>query len=177
MLFRSGIGTDNPVAKLEIDMDLTSHNNLSFRNLDISGVFRNTDETWLQEKKLLASDAAYYDSFGQSVAISGYYAIVGAYGDYYATGSAYIFEINSDGTWNQNQTQKLTASDADGNDFFGYSVSINGNYVIVGAPFNDDNGGSSGSAYIFERGADGTCKKNKNYSLVMLQLMIGLDGL
>ena len=45
-----GIGTDNPVAKLEIDMDLTSHNNLSFRNLDISGVFRNTDETWLQEK-------------------------------------------------------------------------------------------------------------------------------
>ena len=121
------------------------------------------------KKKLLASDAAYYDSFGQSVAISGHYAIVGAYGDNYATGSVYIFEINSDGTWNQNQNAKITADDAGYSDNFGYSVAISGNYVIVGAPSNDDVPNSSGSAYIFERGANGTWQEKQNYSLVMLR--------
>jgi len=46
---------------------------------------------------------------------------------------------------------KLTASDAAATDNFGYSVSISGEYVIVGARFNDDDGSSSGSAYIFSR--------------------------
>jgi hypothetical protein len=43
------------------------------------------------------------------------------------------------------------ASDGGTNDFFGTSVSISGDYAIVGAPFDDDNGNDSGSAYIFQR--------------------------
>ena len=66
-------------------------------------------------------------------------------------GSAYIFK--SDGTsWSQQQ--KLLASDGAAGDYFGYSVSISGDYAIVGAYQDDDNGQSSGSAYIFKR--DGT---------------------
>ncbi|MDP7029914.1 MAG: FG-GAP repeat protein, partial [Phycisphaerales bacterium] len=47
--------------------------------------------------------------------------------------------------------QKLTAGDAAVEDYFGYSVSIDGSYAIVGAYGNDDDGGKGGSAYIFRR--------------------------
>ena len=51
-----------------------------------------------------------------------------------------------------NQTAKLTASDAAGNDNFGYAVSISGDTALIGAYKDDDNGSNSGSAYIFEKG-------------------------
>jgi hypothetical protein len=109
---------------------------------------------WLEKAKLLASDGAAADLFGCSVSISGDYAIVGAYGDDdkgNVSGSAYIFRW--DGTsWSQQA--KLTASDGDVNDYFGWSVSISGDIAIVGAPEKNDKGTYSGSAYIFKR--DGT---------------------
>jgi len=47
---------------------------------------------------------------------------------------------------------KLTASDGAAFDYFGYgqSVSVSGSAAIVGAWGDDDHGGESGSAYIFE---------------------------
>jgi len=48
-----------------------------------------------------------------------------------------------------NELFKLTASDAAADDAFGYSVSISGNTVIVGAVGDDDAGSRSGSAYLF----------------------------
>jgi hypothetical protein len=101
--------------------------------------------------KLTASDGATNDYFGDSVSISGDYAVVGAYGDDSSSGSAYIFR--RDGTsWSQQA--KLTASDGNSYDEFGYSVSISGDYAIVGAHFDDANLIYSGSAYIFK--LDGT---------------------
>ncbi len=47
------------------------------------------------------------------------------------------------------EQQKLTALDADGGEAFGKSVSISGNRIVVGAPSDDDEGNSTGSAYIF----------------------------
>ena len=114
---------------------------------------RNSDGNWSKKVKFTASDAAGGDWFGYSVAISGNYAIVGAYyddDDGSSSGSAYIFERNSDGTWNENETKKLTATDAAGGDEFGRALAISGNYAIVGAYKDDDDGSSSGSAYIFE---------------------------
>ena len=105
---------------------------------------------------MTASDAASNDAFGSSVSISGDCAIVGALGnddDGSGSGSAYIFERNESGGWTE--TQKLTASDAAEGDFFGGSVSISGDRVIVAASFDDDGGMNSGSAYIFEREGDG----------------------
>ena len=58
--------------------------------------------------------------------------------------------------WGRSQTWdeiiKVTASDADSNDFFGFSVSISGDRAIVGARTDDDAGFNSGSAYIFHLG-------------------------
>ena len=79
------------------------------------------------EFKLTASDAAAHDHFGNSVSVSGDYAIVGAYFDDDAgdgSGSAYIF-FRSGTTWSQQA--KLTASDAtEGDRFSSRSVSIDG---------------------------------------------------
>ena len=111
-------------------------------------IFKRSGTTWYEQYKLTASDAAASDHFGISVSISGDYAIVGANWDDAASGSAYIFYY--DGT-NWSQQAKLTASDGAANDYFGRSVSITGNYAIVGAHYDDDNGTDSGSAYLFKR--------------------------
>jgi len=102
-----------------------------------------------EQAKLVASDGAAWDYFGVSVSISGDYAIVGAYydGDKGTnSGSAYIFK--RDGTSWPEQA-KLTASDGAAWDNFGVSVSISGDYALVGTY-----GDYSESAYIFNR--DGT---------------------
>jgi len=45
---------------------------------------------------------------------------------------------------------KLVAPDGEVMDQFGYSVAVDGNYAIVGAPFDDGDITDSGSAYIFK---------------------------
>ncbi|MCD4697396.1 MAG: FG-GAP repeat protein, partial [Bacteroidales bacterium] len=112
-------------------------------------IFYNNGGNWQQQTKMTASDGAANDWFGHSVGISGDYAIVGVDGNDdngYNSGSAYIF-YNNGGNWQQQA--KITASDGANSDYFGWSVSISGDYAIVGAFGNDDNGSKSGSAYIF----------------------------
>jgi len=112
-------------------------------------IFKDSGTGWAQAAKLLAADGAAYDQFGRSVSISGGTAIVGAEGgddNGYDSGSAYIFKDTGTG-WVQ--AAKLLAGDGAASDSFGYSVSISGGTAIVGAMWDDDNGSSSGSAYIF----------------------------
>jgi hypothetical protein len=101
-----------------------------------------------QLAKMIASDGASSDYFGYSVAIDNNYMIIGAYGDDNNTGSAYLFSINTT-TGAVTQTAKLTASDGAADDYFGRSVAIDNNYMIIGAYRDDDDGSSSGSAYLF----------------------------
>jgi len=117
-------------------------------------VFRTTDggATYGQVAKLTASDAASGDLFGFSVAIDGNTVVVGAWGDD-GGGSAYVF-LTTDGGATYNQVAKLTAADRNNNDHFGYSVAVDGSTIVVGARYDDDGGGDSGSAYVF-RTSDG----------------------
>jgi len=46
---------------------------------------------------------------------------------------------------------KITASDAQGDDNFGKTVAIDGDYAIVGAHLEDDGGSNAGAAYIYHR--------------------------
>lgn len=107
---------------------------------------------WSETAKLTASDGAPDDLFGVSVSISDNIVIVGAYYDDdkgSRSGSAYLFERdNSTGHWDE--VAKLTASDGEADDYFGYSVSISGKAAVVGAYLEDSNGSSSGSAYVFD---------------------------
>jgi hypothetical protein len=99
--------------------------------------------TWA-ETKVTAIDGKGGSQFGNSVAISGDNAVIGAPG--YSTGSAYIFH-NNGSIWLE--LDKLSASDKVSGDQFGAAVDISGDLVIVGAPYHDDSGSNSGSAYIF----------------------------
>ena len=112
-------------------------------------VFVRSGISWSQQAKLTASDAAAFDFFGVSVAISGDTAVVGANfddGKGVDSGSAYVF-VRSGTTWTEQA--KLTASDAAALDQFGIEVSISGDTAVVGAFSDDDSGSRSGSAYVF----------------------------
>ena len=114
-------------------------------------IFRRDGYSWIEEAKLLASDVSEGDSFGYSVSIEGDTALIGAYndddnGDH--SGSAYIFKRYGT-TWIEEA--KLLASDGTEGDYFGCSVSIDGDYVIIGAHGDRPYGTNSGSAYIFKR--------------------------
>lgn len=112
---------------------------------------------WLESIKLLPSDGIGGDGFGASVSISSSIAIIGAPFDDDAgtsSGSAYVFLRSDDGNWIE--SAKLTASDADGNDYFGFSVAIMGTTAMVGAWGEDEKAEDAGSVYIFEQEPDGT---------------------
>lgn len=106
-------------------------------------VFRHDGSTWVQEQKLVASDAAAYDKFGGAVAIDGNVAVVGAFGDNNSAGSAYVFRYNGS-TWVEEQ--KLVASDGASLDWFGGDVAVSGNTIVVGAYRQAS---YRGSAYVF----------------------------
>jgi hypothetical protein len=109
--------------------------------------------------KLTASDAEDDDFFGWSVSISGDFAIVGAWDEDGAgtdRGAAYVFYRNHGGTDTWGEVTKFTASDAEDGDYFGGSVSISGDYAIVGAAFEDGAGADRGAAYVFNQNQGGT---------------------
>jgi len=110
-----------------------------------------------QIAKLGASDATRKDKFGNAVAIFGDYIVVGAYNkDVNATntGGAYVFKINSDNVDDVTQIAKIKADDREEYDYFGASVSISGKYIIVGAYGKSVNADYAGSAYVFKRNSD-----------------------
>ena len=118
-------------------------------------VFLTTDggATYDEVAKLTASDGAYGDNFGVSVAIDGDTVVVGAEQTYSeGPGAAYVYRT-TDG-WSTHTEIKLTASDGASEDLFGHSVAIDGETVLVGAYYDDPVPRDSGSAYVF-RTSDG----------------------
>jgi hypothetical protein len=126
-------------------------------------------QNWNEIIKTTASDRNAADAFGEAVAISGNYAVVSAMHEdedtddmnsMLSSGSAYVFEKDGSGNWNQ--TQKIVALDRADQDQFGGSVAIYGNYIVVGSRYEDEDAlgqntlSSAGSVYIFERDGTGT---------------------
>jgi hypothetical protein len=106
---------------------------------------------------LVASDGAAFDSFGWAVAVAADgTVVVGAWGDDdkgRSSGSAYVFEKNSTGQYEQ--VSKLVASDGAAGDWFGDGVAAIDGMVVVGAQNDDDQGSDSGSIYVFEKNSTG----------------------
>jgi len=119
-------------------------------------VFTRSGTVWTQQQRLTANDGAANDHFGASVALDGDTVVVGAQLDTNGAngfqGSAYVFTRGGT-VWTQQQ--KLTAADGAAADFFGHSVALSGDTVVVGA-FADKIGvnGGQGSAYVFTRGGE-----------------------
>jgi hypothetical protein len=115
-------------------------------------VFTRSGTTWSQQAQLIASDGAEKDLFGWSVAIHGDTAVIGASSDdvggEWEVGSAYVF-TRTGTTWNQQA--KLTATDGVAGDYFGESVAIDVDTVVVGAVNGHVGVAGPGSAYVFTR--------------------------
>ena len=124
-------------------------------------IFVRQGGTWSEQAKLIASDGGAGDNFGNSVSISGDYAIVGSPkggGAYFLQGAAYIF-VRNGANWVQQA--KLNASDGVIGDYFGTSVNINGDNVIVGAPSAAVQYASQGAAYVFVRSGTNWSQQSK----------------
>ena len=107
--------------------------------------------SWSQQATLIAADPAPVDYVGWAVDISGDTLVLGSYGNNAGgadSGAAYVF-TRSGTTWTQQA--KLVAADAAPGDGFGYSVGIDGDTIVVGAPLEDEAGGDAGAAYVFTR--------------------------
>lgn len=116
-------------------------------------LYRKTGIIWNLTSVAFATDPEANDNFGVSVGIDGDYVIVGANGEDTggsASGAAYIFHRTGVDTWDSGV--KIVASDAAANDNFGISVSIAGDYAVVGA-FQESTGiySYSGAVYVFHR--------------------------
>ena len=129
------------------------------------------------------------------MAISGAYAVVGAWGADCGQGSdcgaAYVFERSTGGSWNE--TAKLASIDLDEDNYFGYSVAISDadGRVVVGAYGADlvvqedyENHPGEGAAYVFGLESDGNWTQMtkfinagwKNYDYFGQAVAISDDG-
>src|SRR5579872_6681887 len=111
--------------------------------------------------KLMAGDPHDHDCFGRSLAIGGKYIIVGAKGEDTGakdSGAAYIFE-RKDGDYRQ--IAKLKAAHPHANDYFGFTVGIDGETAIVGAWQDKEKGRDAGAVYVFERQGDSWVQQAK----------------
>lgn len=80
-------------------------------------------------------------------------------------GAAFVYSISNDDE-NLELTQKLTNAKLNTGDKFGFSVSINDKYVVVGAPQNDGDSTNTGAAYVFQKGVGGDDAFSLVYDLI-----------
>ena len=109
-------------------------------------VFIRNGTIWTYQALLLPSDGVADDRFGYAISLSGDTALIGAWNDDSAKGSAYIF-TRSGTTWTEQQ--KLYAPDGEAGDNFGIAVALDGNTALIGAQYDSENGANSGSVFVF----------------------------
>jgi FG-GAP repeat/Astacin (Peptidase family M12A) len=133
---------------------------------------------WKQLQKIVAGDRGAGDNFGCSVGISGGYIVVGARYDHKnasgvkdnnLAGSAYIFELNQNGTWYLIQKITADAVSRGGQEYFGTAVAIEGRTIVVSAPDHAKDATNSlasnvtaaGALYVFDRSGAGWIQTQK----------------
>ncbi len=154
-LFGSSVAIDGDYAIIGADGVDKWNNGLRYDRVGAAYIFKKgADGVWASQAKLEATDVAVESRyFGYSVDIDGDYAVVGAYYDSNKKGAAYIFKRNGV-AWNA--VTKLTADDGDAADWFGCSVTLDGNNAVIGAEYADGISVSgTGAAYVYslENGA------------------------
>ena len=142
--------------------DSTGTDGNTVANSGSAYVFTKPDNAWVSTSTaatLTASGAAAGDEFGSSVAVDGNTIVVGASGDDGQSetldfmGSAFVFVKPSSAGWVSTSTAaKLIAYTRGNQDYFGRSVAIDGDTIVVGADGQDTN---TGSAFVFAEPSGG----------------------
>lgn len=164
------------VSSLKNDYD--TNNNNYVENSGSVYVFKNISGKWVQIQKIVSPYRYYLDKFGEALAISDNYAIIGVQGDdrdssdnnsISSAGAAYLYKLIS-GRWVFQK--KITSKIRSSNDAFGNTVDINDNYIIIGSKGNKTDASnnntlsSAGSVYVY---------KNYNGNWYLLQKIVASD--
>lgn len=183
-------------------------------------VFTRSGEVWSQQAYLKASNTGALDNFGTAVDVDGDTVVVGAYREasnatgvnaplsggsgtqadnsVQDSGAAYVF-TRSSGTWSQQAY--LKASNTGTYDYFGTSLAVNGDTLVVGAPWEagnatgvnaplsggsgtqaDNSANAAGAAYVFARSA-GTwsqlayLKASNTQAIDFFGVSVAVDGI
>jgi len=153
LYFSEVVDYENPV-----DEDEENHYDFGIKFKDGEGNFYISynsvavkDRKFLRVDEISADDIAPYDNYGKAVSIYKTHIAVGAplkdIDDEDDVGAVYILHKTKDGL---EQKARIIADDGEGGDQFGYSVSKFGDYIAVGAPFEDSQEDNGGAVYIFK---------------------------
>jgi len=111
--------------------------------------FERESNTWAQSQIFTAPDAKPGDAFGQTIALTEKFLVIGApRNDALGvdSGAAYIYK-RENGTWLYQE--KITAIDGAAGDLFGISVAIDSSTLLVGADLHDEKAENAGAAYVY----------------------------
>ena len=154
-----GFGGAIAYTGFDIIVGAPENKNINGPNAGAVYPFSRDGSAWNQEVRLLARNGFIQPLFGAAVSIDGNIAVIGAEGAAGDQGAAYVLERNGEG-WRQ--VAALVASDGEAGDRFGASVAVDGDYIAVGAPSDDnDLGADAGAGYIFVRGAESWSEQDK----------------
>lgn len=107
-------------------------------------VFARSGAAWVEEAKLVASDAEDFSFFGNDVALSGGRALVGAFSA--GGGKAYVYEREG---LDWTETARLQPLRGSANNSFGDSVALEGTVALIGDSNDSDGGTFAGAAYLY----------------------------
>jgi hypothetical protein len=117
-------------------------------------IYIRSGNDWHLQAQLMGSDAEPGDYFGNAVAISGDTLVVGMRFEDRGIGAAYVFTRDETGKWSEQI--KLRGNDTGTGDWFGQSVSVFGDTLVIGADRKNKN---SGAVYIFKQEENGAWRQ------------------
>ncbi len=140
---------------------------LNVSDLDYEGESLSAENSQ-EVQEVIGSKTTTNDSFGSSVALSKDILVVSAYNYDNKKGMVTLFKYNSS-LKQYDELAILTASDAEDWDYFGRSVAISGDRIVVGAHYkNGDTAIHTGAAYLFEKPSTGWRDMNESAKLIPL---------
>lgn len=132
----------------------------------------------IEVAKLTQSGERLRGHFGRSVSIYEDTIVIGASTHDHGSGpsgTVFVFERPRDGWVSMTETARLIASDAAPLDYFGRSVSISGDTIVVGAYGNDALGDLAGAAYVYVKPEGGWVSTTETAKLMASDAKAG-DG-
>lgn len=114
---------------------------------------------WQELLKLAPSQVETDDRFGRSVSISGDLIAVGAVGDEAAgtaSGAVYLFGRNEGASNQWGEVMRIAPTNLTAGSDFGFSLDLQGDRLVVGAPQASPEGDGQGSVFVYERDQGGS---------------------
>jgi hypothetical protein len=122
-------------------------------------VFSKHGDSWQNVGKIVSPSPEEWDNFGRALAVQGDTLVVTARKSDLEEGSAYIFRYDG-GNWIHQED--LVASDAAPGAYFGQSVAVQGDVIVIGA--RNANPREAGAVYFFRRYDEGWTEIAKVFS-------------